>query len=83
MEKTKASGRLFQDAKDIAAGLGIALEGGRTGGGSDASFAAGLGVPTLDGLGPDGDGIHAEHEHVLLPSLLQRAALLVTLLQRL
>lgn len=83
MEKTKASARLFQDAKDIAAGLGLALESGKTGGGSDASIAAGLGIPTLDGLGPDGDGIHADHEHVLLPSLVQRAALLVALLQRL
>jgi len=83
MEKTKASARLFEDAKDIAAGLGLALEGGSTGGGSDASIAAGLGVPTLDGLGPDGDGLHAEHEHVLLPSLLQRAALLVTLFRHL
>lgn len=83
MEKTKASARLFQDAKVIAADLGLALEGGKTGGGSDASIAAGLGVPTLDGLGPDGDGLHADHEHVLLPSLLQRAALLVELLRRL
>ena len=83
MERTKASARLFQEAKDIASGLGLLLEGGKAGGGSDASVAAGLGVPTLDGLGPDGDGLHAEHEHVLLPSLLQRAALLATLLQRL
>jgi glutamate carboxypeptidase len=32
-------------------------------------------VPTLDGLGADGDGAHAEHEHVLIPSLPERAAL--------
>ncbi len=83
MEKTRASTDLFLEAKKIAAGLGIALEGGKTGGGSDASIAAGVGVATLDGLGPDGDGIHANHEHLILPSLVQRAALLVELLRQL
>ena len=81
MEKTKASERLFLRAQGIAADLGIALKGGKTGGGSDASIAAGLGVPTLDGLGPDGDGLHAEHEHLLLPSLVERTALLTELLK--
>jgi glutamate carboxypeptidase len=83
LEKTKASARLFQNAQTIAAELGLALEGGKTGGGSDASIAAGLGLPTLDGLGPDGDGLHAENEHLLLPSLPQRAALLLSLLLKL
>ena len=83
MEKTKASTRLFLEAKEIGAGLGLELEGGKTGGGSDASIAAGLGIATLDGLGPDGDGLHAENEHLLLPSLPERAALLVSLLRQL
>jgi glutamate carboxypeptidase len=83
MEKTKASAALFEEARTIAAGMGIRLTGGKTGGGSDASIAAGLGRPTLDGLGPDGDGIHAPHEHVLLPSLVERAAFITTLLQKL
>jgi len=83
MEKTKASEKLFLRAQEIAGGLGLTLKGGKTGGGSDASFAAGLGVPTLDGLGPDGDGIHAETEHLLLPSLIERTALLTELLKAL
>jgi glutamate carboxypeptidase len=83
MERTKASARLFQQAKSIGAGLEIALREGKTGGGSDASIASSLGVPTLDGLGPDGDGIHAESEHVLLPSFVERAALLTELLRQL
>ena len=83
LEKTKASERLFQTAKEIGAELGLTLEGGKTGGGSDASIASGLGLPTLDGLGLDGDGLHAENEHLLLPSLSQRAALLLSLLRRL
>ncbi|HDT13128.1 MAG TPA: M20/M25/M40 family metallo-hydrolase, partial [Candidatus Aminicenantes bacterium] len=80
---TKASERLFIRAREIAAGMGLSLKGGKTGGGSDASLAAGLGVPTLDGLGPDGDGIHAEREHILLPSLVERTALLTELLKTL
>ena len=83
LEKTKASERLFVRAQEIAAGLGLALKGGKTGGGSDASIAAGLGIPALDGLGPDGDGLHAEHEHLLIPSLVERTALLTQLLEKL
>jgi glutamate carboxypeptidase len=81
MEKTKASERLFARAQEIAGRMGLSLRGGKTGGGSDASIAAGLGIPTLDGLGPDGDGIHAEHEHLLLSSLVERTALLTEFLK--
>jgi glutamate carboxypeptidase len=80
MEKTKASGRLFEEARELASSIGQSLKGGKTGGGSDASIAAGMGIPTLDGLGPDGDGIHAEHEHILVSSLVERTALLTKLL---
>ncbi len=83
MEKTKPSIQLYQNVKKIAAGLEMGLEEGKTGGGSDASIASSMGVPTLDGLGPDGDGIHAEHEHLLLPSLVQRTALLMEVLRQL
>jgi glutamate carboxypeptidase len=83
MEKTKASTQLFEQAKKIAATLEIGLQDGKTGGGSDASIASSMGIPTLDGLGPDGDGIHAEHEHLVLSSLIQRAALLTELLRQL
>lgn len=81
MEKTKASEKLFVRAQEIAAGMGLSLKGGKTGGGSDASIAAGMGIPTLDGLGPDGDGIHAEHEHLILSSFVERTALLTELIK--
>jgi len=81
MEKTRASEKLFVHAQEIAAGMGLSLKGGKTGGGSDASIAAGMGIPTLDGLGPDGDGIHAEHEHLLLSSFVERTALLTEFLK--
>ena len=83
MEKTKGNLRLLNEVQEIANSLGMKLEAGKTGGGSDASIASNLGVPTLDGLGPDGDGIHAENEHLILPSLVERAALLTELLCRL
>ncbi len=83
MEKTPASKQLYKQVKTTAAAAGIMLTEGRTGGGSDASIASSMGVPTLDGLGADGDGIHAEHEHLVLPSLVQRTTLLTEILRRL
>jgi len=83
LEKSPASSRLFEQARTIAAGLGLTLEGGKTGGGSDASHAASLGKPTLDGLGPSGEGLHAENESLHLPSLAERAALFTELLRKL
>ena len=74
----------FEAARTVAAELGLPpLEEVATGGASEASFAAALGLPTLDGLGADGDGAHAEHEHVLLSSLPDRAALAAALILKL
>jgi glutamate carboxypeptidase len=72
----------FEKASQIAAQLGMQLQEGSTGGGSDANFTAPLGVPTLDGLGADGDGGHAITEHVLVASLPQRASLLAALVSQ-
>lgn len=83
MEKTNASLNLFRKIKKIGQSLNMAFEGGKTGGGSDASVASNMGIPTVDGLGPDGDGIHASNEHLLLPSLIERTALLTELLTHL
>jgi glutamate carboxypeptidase len=74
---------LFEKAKEAAASLGFALEETSTGGASEASFASALGIPALDGLGADGDGAHAEDEHVMVSSLPRRAALVALLLERL
>lgn len=83
MERTPAIAAALERARALAATLGIALEDGPAGGGSDGSFLAPLGVPVLDGLGPDGGGAHAEDEHVLLASLEERVALLALLIERL
>ena len=72
----------FRRAQEIAAGMGLALTGKPTGSSSDANFTAALGVPTLDGLGAVGVGAHSLEEHVLIPSLAERTALLAALLSR-
>jgi glutamate carboxypeptidase len=83
LERTPAVARVFATAREVARDLGFDLTEVSTGGASEASFAGALGLPTLDGLGPDGDGAHALDEHVLLSSLPVRAALTAGLLWRL
>ncbi len=75
-----ASASLLAAAEDCARRLGIGpLGGAAVGGASDANFTAALGVPTLDGLGAVGDGLHAEGEHVIVATMPERAALLAEL----
>jgi glutamate carboxypeptidase len=80
MERTPAVGAAAEAARELAARLGFELSEGAAGGTSDANFVAPLGVPVLDGLGPEGDGAHALHEHVLVESLVERTALLAAIL---
>jgi glutamate carboxypeptidase len=72
--------RLFALARAAGASMGMDVREGATGGASDGNFTAALGVPTLDGLGPTGDGAHARHEHVELNTLTDRAALAAAIL---
>ena len=60
-----------------------AAEAASVGGASDGNFTAGVGTPTLDGLGAVGGGAHADHEHVLVEALPGRAALLAALIDEL
>jgi glutamate carboxypeptidase len=69
----------FRQARKIAAKLGIQLKQGSTGGASDGNFTAGMGIPTLDGMGPVGEGAHARHENVVVDSIAERAALLASI----
>jgi glutamate carboxypeptidase len=81
MVRTPAIVALYARAEAVAAELGFPLSETGTGGGSDGNFTAALGVPTLDGLGVVGDGGHALHEHAVLSSLPERAALLAGLIR--
>jgi len=71
---------LFEKACAAAAELGMELRGIHVGGGSDANFTSGWGIPSLDGLGAVGDGAHAVHEHILIEESLEHTALLGVLL---
>lgn len=83
-EKTAEVAALFALAQELAADVGFALEDcPMTGGGSDGNFSAALGVPTLDGLGIDGDGAHTPGEYALISSIAPRRALMTALLRRL
>lgn len=79
-ERTPQVAALFERAEVVASELGRTLEEGAAGGGSDGNFTGALGVPTLDGLGAEGDGAHALGEHVRLEPLAFRAALVAGLL---
>lgn len=74
---------LYLLAREVAADLGqTPLDGVEVGGASDGNFTAALGTPTLDGLGPLGDGAHAEHEWANLESIIERADLVAELIRR-
>ena len=80
MERTKGIADLYKKAVSISRELGWKLEEAAVGGGSDGNFTAGLGIPTLDGLGAVGEGAHSSHESIEVSTLPRRAALLAGLL---
>ncbi len=80
LERTAAVAKLFHRAQGIAGRLGFELGECSVGGASDGNFAAAMDVPVLDGLGVDGDGAHALHEHILLSDIARRTALLAGLI---
>ena len=82
-EKDPGIEALFKHARDLAEEIGFELHDVKTGGGSDGNFTAALGVPTLDGLGVDGDGAHSHEEHLYHSSLEPRARLMLRLFETL
>ena len=79
MEKTPGNQKLWQLARSAASELGIEIEQGTAGGGSDGNTTS-LWTPTLDGLGAVGDAAHAPGEFVYLDRIIERSALLSRLL---
>lgn len=72
---------LFKRVQAVGKHLGLDLEEGSTGGGSDGSWTGALGIPTLDGLGVPGHGAHADHEHIEVDKIPASAALLTACLR--
>ena len=81
MERNAGVADLYKKASVIAKQLGWKLQEAAVGGGSDGNFTAGLGIPTLDGLGGVGEGAHASHESIVLSALPRRASLLTQLIE--
>ncbi len=81
MERTPIVASLYKKAAEIAKEFGWKLDEAAVGGGSDGNFTAGLGIPTLDGLGGVGEGAHATHESIQISELPRRAALLAELIE--
>lgn len=82
--QSRSSRSLFELATGVADRQGSGpLRGTAVGGASDGNFTAGLGIPTLDGLGAVGGGAHAADEHVVVAMLAPRTALLAGLLAEL
>lgn len=80
MEATPRNAALWRKAQSLGNQLGLDLCSARAGGGSDGNTTSQY-TATLDGLGPVGDGAHAEHEFLFIDKTLERTALLTMLLQ--
>jgi glutamate carboxypeptidase len=80
MEKLERSGRLADHVVALASRLGFETEDTATGGASDANTTSGMGVPSIDGLGPVGGMDHSPEEYLEVDSIVPRTALFAALL---
>lgn len=71
---------VYEQASTIARSLGFAIPHQSSGGGSDGNFTGAMGIPTLDGLGAEGDHYHTLKEHIKVDSLVRRGRLMAGLL---
>ena len=82
--ESHASAAVMAHAVRCAEAFGIPLPDGQAvGGASDGNFTAGIGVPTLDGLGAVGRGAHARGERASVAALPERAVLVAGLIRAL
>lgn len=72
--------RLVEIARDLSSQVRTGFHHESAGGGSDGNFTGAMGIPTLDGLGVEGDGIHTLGEHIFVPTLATRGRILAGLL---
>jgi len=80
LERTSAVIELFETARSVGAMIDFDLGEAQVGGASDGNFIAALGIPVLDGLGINGDGAHANHEHICADDIAIRTTLLTGLI---
>jgi glutamate carboxypeptidase len=82
-EQNPGTEQLLRIAKECGGAIGLEVEGAFTRAGSDGNFPAALGVPTLDGLGPEGANVCSRDEFIVVDSLPRRSALLAGIISRL
>lgn len=70
---------LYEIARKLAQSIGLDVPDEMAGGGSDCNFTGAMGVPSLDGLGPKGEGCHTLNEHIEIASLVERGRLMAGL----
>jgi glutamate carboxypeptidase len=80
MEKLERSGRLADHVIALASRLGFETKDVATGGASDANTTSGMGIPSIDGLGPVGGNDHSPAEYLDVASIVPRTTLLAALL---
>jgi glutamate carboxypeptidase len=80
LERSEQVVALYEHARRIASRFDFELGEASVGGASDGNFVAATGVPVLDGLGIDGDGAHASHEHIIIDDIALRGALIAGLI---
>lgn len=80
LERTEKVAALYEHARGLAAALDFELGEAHVGGASDGNFAAAFDAGVLDGLGIDGDGAHATHEHIIADDIARRGALIAGLI---
>ena len=80
--RSEAVLKLYGEASEIGSSFGYPVKEYWTGGGSDGNLTSSLGVPTLDGLGVEGGGAHADHEQIIISSLSHRANLVYHLIRK-
>lgn len=80
MEYDDQMARVVKQVKAFGASLGLEIHDEGSGGASDGNFTAAMGIPTLDGLGPAGHGLHAAYEQIQIGTLPRRVALVAKML---
>ena len=83
MEQTEVSAKLIALTQRIAEELGTPRREITMGGAADGNFTGTIGVPALDGMGPDGGLSHSEREFLELPSNWERMAILIWVIDHL
>ncbi len=81
MERTTGVAALYKKAQHIASQIKWKIDEAAVGGGSDGNFTAGMGIPTLDGMGGVGEGAHAVHEYIVISELPRKALLLAGMIE--